>query len=92
MGMREKLIELIRKADKQDYESKTQDEHYAFMADRLIESGVTIPKIGHWVIKNIKNSEYKYCFCSECLSVGSPRWNVCPLCETKMVGERKDND
>lgn len=40
---REKLIELIRKADKEDYESRTQDEHYGFMADRLTESGVVIP-------------------------------------------------
>jgi hypothetical protein len=43
MGMREKLIELIRKADKEDNESLTQDVHYAFMADFLISNGVTIP-------------------------------------------------
>ena len=42
MGMREKLIELIRKADKEDYESRTQDEHYAYMAGFLIANGVTI--------------------------------------------------
>ena len=42
-AMREKLIDLIRKADKEDHESRTQDEHYRFMADRLMESGVTIP-------------------------------------------------
>ena len=44
MGMREKLIELIRKADKEDHETRTQDEHYTFMADFLIASGVTIQK------------------------------------------------
>ena len=42
--MREKLIELIRKADKEDHESRTQDEHYAYMADFLIADGVTIQK------------------------------------------------
>ena len=41
--MREKLIALIRKADKEDNESLTQDVHYAFMADHLIANGVTIP-------------------------------------------------
>ena len=40
MGMREKLIELIRKADKEDHESLTQDVHYAFMADNLIANDV----------------------------------------------------
>ena len=42
--MKEKLIEFIRKADKEDYESRTQDEHYAYMADHLIANGVTIQK------------------------------------------------
>ena len=42
--MREKLIEFIRKADKEDYESRTQDEHYAYIADYLIANGVTIQK------------------------------------------------
>ena len=38
--MREKLIELIRNADKEDYTSRTQDEHYSFMADFLIANDV----------------------------------------------------
>ncbi len=42
MGMRENLVNLIRKADKEDYESQTQDQHYAYMADRLMESGVRV--------------------------------------------------
>ena len=44
MADREKLIELIRKADKEDHESRTQDEHYGFMADYLIANGVKIQK------------------------------------------------
>ena len=44
MGMREKLIEMIRKADKEDHESLTQDVHYAFMVDYLIANGVTVQK------------------------------------------------
>ena len=51
--MREKLIELIRKEDKEDYLSRTQDEHYAAMADSLIASGVEIPvrcgECEHWL-------------------------------------------
>lgn len=42
--MREKLIELIRKADKEDYTSATQDQHYEFMADNLIANGATIQR------------------------------------------------
>ena len=42
--MREKLIEFIRKADKEDYLSRTQDEHYAAMAGSLIANGVTFAK------------------------------------------------
>lgn len=42
--MRKKLIELIRKADKEDYTSATQDQHYEFMADHLIANGVTIQR------------------------------------------------
>ena len=42
MGMREKLIEMIRKADKEDNESLTQDAHYAFMADYLIANGAFV--------------------------------------------------
>ena len=42
--MKEKLIEFIRKADKEDYLSRTQDEHYAYMAGSLIANGVTIQK------------------------------------------------
>ena len=38
----------------------------------------------HWVIKYIKNSKYKYCFCSGCETMGSPEWKRCPVCEAKM--------
>jgi hypothetical protein len=41
--MREKLIELIRKADKEDYDSLTMDEHYAYMADYLLAAGLILP-------------------------------------------------
>ena len=50
--MREKLIELIRKADKEDYDSLTMDAHYAYMADYLLAHGVTVPihckECKHW--------------------------------------------
>jgi hypothetical protein len=41
---------------------------------------------GRWVVKNIKNSDYRYCFCSECETVGSIRWKVCPVCTAEMRG------
>lgn len=42
---------------------------------------------GRWVIKYIKNSKYHYCFCSECETMGSPKWRCCPVCEAKMDGD-----
>ena len=41
-------------------------------------------KHGHWIIKQIKNSKYRYCFCSECLTTGTVTWKRCPVCEAKM--------
>lgn len=58
--MREKLIELIRKADKEDHESLTQDVHYAFMADFLISNGVTIP-VRCKDCKNWEDGYFGYC-------------------------------
>ena len=41
-------------------------------------------KYGHWVVKHIKNSNYRYCFCSECQTMGTITWKRCPVCEAKM--------
>lgn len=84
--MREKLIDLLGEtvADCMPAECLYD------IADHLIANGVTIQKHGHWVIKNIKNSDYKYCFCSECLTIGSNRWKICPVCETKMDGGEQE--
>ena len=42
---------------------------------------------GRWIIAHMKNSEYKYCFCSECQTLGSPRWKCCPVCTARMDGD-----
>lgn len=56
--MRKKLIELIRKADKEDYTSATQDQHYEFMADSLIANGVTIQR---WIpVSELPKEDGKY--------------------------------
>lgn len=54
-----------------------------------IQTMETEQKRGHWVIKYIKNSNYKYCYCSECLTMGSPQWKRCPVCEAKMRGDNE---
>lgn len=46
-------------------------------------------KHGQWVIKYIRGGDHKYCIgiiCSECATVGTPRWKRCPVCEAKMDG------
>ena len=47
-------------------------------------------KHGHWIVEQIKNSNYRYCVCSECLTMGSITWKCCPVCETKMDGGCED--
>ena len=37
---------------------------------------------GHWIQRN------GICSCSECMVCGSPQWKVCPVCETKMEGDK----
>ena len=44
---------------------------------------------GHWVKYNFLGHEQWVC--SECQTLASPQWKRCPVCETKMDGERKDN-
>lgn len=90
---REKLIELLNAVDgvcpkdASCYDCEYKDVTHCAIpakADHLIANGVTVQKRGYWVIKNIKNSKYRYCFCSECKTMGSTEWKCCPVCETKM--------
>lgn len=82
--MREKLIELLM--DKPFGRATEEEEtaHIEDVADYLIANGVTFAtdnNVGHWITKN------GCTFCSECMTCGSPQWKVCPVCETKMVGD-----
>ena len=51
-------------------------------ADRLTELDKP-RKTGRWIIHTSK--ENIWAECSNCLTCGSPRWKVCPVCERKMV-------
>jgi len=39
-------------------------------------------KRGKWIVKK------DICFCPLCQTCGSPQWKVCPVCETKMEGDK----
>lgn len=62
--------------------------------ERMVEKAPTIdpeslrPK-GRWVTHTVGHGKYadNYVECSECKTVGSPRWKCCPVCEAKMEGE-----
>lgn len=60
------------------------------LADYLIDSGVTIPNKGHWIIHSSGKgaSATIWAECSECHVCGSSQWKVCPVCETRMVKQR----
>ena len=42
-------------------------------------------KRGHWI-----TNPRGFCFCSECLTSGSPYWKRCPICEAKMDGGKEE--
>lgn len=44
--------------------------------DKLSE--LTTRKRGKWIVRG------NHCFCSECLTVGSPMWRACPACTAIM--------
>lgn len=41
---------------------------------------------GRWITHTVGHGKYanNYVECSECHTVGSPRWKCCPVCEAKM--------
>lgn len=83
--MKEKLIDLIRKADKDDHDSQTQDEHYAYMANFLVANGATIPvqcKDCRW--RKERGLCYMISGCGEGVGTGDDFF-----CS---YGERKGND
>lgn len=57
-------------------------------ADRLKELDQQ-RETAHWIIHTSKDDIWAEC--SNCLTCGSPKWKVCPVCERKMVNinERK---
>lgn len=40
---------------------------------------------GRWVVHH--HAGNNWCECSECNTVGSPKWKRCPVCEAKMDGD-----
>ena len=43
---------------------------------------------GRWITHTVGHGKYanNYVECSECHTVGSPKWKCCPVCEAKMEG------
>ena len=95
MDVREKLIELIAKAKyicANDYSDHTEDE---YIADTLLDNGVTVQELGHWVSltdcanagvycsvchKKVYKEDYAWCNRKNKL-----RSDYCPHCGSKMM-------
>ena len=67
------------------------------IADNLIANGVTIQRVGRWVLEREPNGK-PYCFhCSVCDDdfhhIGiMVAYDYCPNCGAKMDGEEKDSN
>ena len=95
MDVREKLIELIAKAKyicANDYSDHTEDE---YIADTLLDNGVTVQESGYWVSvtdcanagvycsvchKKVYKEDYAWCNRKNKL-----RSDYCPHCGSKMM-------
>ena len=95
MDVREKLVELIAKAKyicANDYSDHTEDE---YIADTLLDNGVTVQECGYWVSlidcanagvycsvchKKVYKEDYAWCNRKNKL-----RSNYCPHCGAKMM-------
>ena len=95
MDIREKLVELIAKAKyicANDYSDHTEDE---YIADTLLDNGVTVQECGYWVSlidcanagvycsvchKKVYKEDYAWCNRKNKL-----RSNYCPHCGAKMM-------
>jgi hypothetical protein len=101
MTEREKLIELLDSADLGCIKAQCYNcDHYNSpwkagkqplcreyrVADHLIANGVTIQKLGRWIIHSNGHgaNATNWAECSECHVCGSPQWKVCPVCESRM--------
>lgn len=89
--MRERLIEL-NKIAQNDWLSKTYDHETkkkleAYVADYLIENGVTIVEHGKWEVFG-KRGDLGYVYaCSECNAKYDGKSPRCPTCGAKMDKE-----
>ena len=71
--------------DKEDYAKLKLLLEIKFKIDRLPTADVEEVKRGHWI-----TNPRGFCFCSECLTSGSPYWKRCPICEAKMDGGKEE--
>ena len=103
MDVREKLLGLIAKAKyicANDYSDHTEDE---YIADTLLDNGVTVQECGYWVSltdcanagvycsvchKNVYKEDYSWC------NRKKLRSDYCPHCGAKMIPHppRGEND
>ena len=79
MGIREKLILLIRHEVVQYFAER--------IADHLIANDVTIRVHGNWGKPFNVDAEHIGHRCSECGYMGVPCWQYCPKCGARMDGD-----
>ena len=75
MDIKEKLVELLGKMISPTMTIREQ-------ADFLISNEVTVVRHGRWVQQPLNGTHIWRC--SKCETIGSPQWNYCPKCGTKM--------
>ena len=102
MDVREKLVELIAKAKyicANDYSDHTEDE---YIADTLLDNGVTVQECGYWVSltdcanagvycsvchKKVYKEDYAWCNRKNKL-----RSDYCPHCGAKMMPQQQKGE
>ena len=82
---REALIESFRNVADGVGDSPWTIEAIEVMINRAPSVEVEPVRYGRWIVRN----RGEWVDCSECGTVGSPRWKRCPVCEAKMLPDPK---
>ena len=85
MDVREKLVEIVKKAAYSSLPSNTEDFHLNMFVTNLLAHGVTVQECGWWIYDHW--CEFKCSVCGE-FSNSNPyrgKENYCPNCGAKMM-------
>ena len=91
MDVREKLMEIVKKAAYSSLPSNTEDFHLNMFVTNLLSNGVTVQECGEWVYDHW--CEFKCSVCGE-FSTSEPyrgKENYCPNCGAIMDGKCKES-